>query len=242
MPPNPNEAILDLREFANSRELPIPDYLEQLYWWAYVRPNAVRVFDRKWLINAILFGNYGRLRDVALNELGETIQGKTLQVACVYGDLTACLRQRMAPAALLDVVDILPVQLENLQRKLPADRRVALRRGDASSLPSAEAQYDQVLLFFLLHEMPEDVRRATLGEAMRVLKPGGKLVIIDYHRPVRFHPLRPLMSQVFRHLEPYAFDIWDHEIAHFIPSAIKPATILKQSFFGGLYQKLVLTR
>ena len=242
MPPNPSEAILDLREFANSRELPIPGYLEQLYWWAYVRPNAVRVFDRKWLINAILFGNYGRLRDAALNELGETIQGKTLQIACVYGDLTARLRERMTPAAQLDVVDILPVQLENLRIKLPTDGRVALLRGDASALASADARYDQVLLFFLLHEMPEDVRRATLGEAMRVLKPGGKLVIVDYHRPVRLHPLRPLMNQVFRHLEPYASDLWDHEIAHFIPVGNQPSTTLKQSFFGGLYQKLVLTR
>ena len=68
------------------------------------------------------------------------------------------------------------------------------------------------------------------------------LVIVDYHRPVRLHPLRPLMRQVFRHLEPYAFDLWNHEIAHFIPSGIEPATILKRSFFGGLYQKLVLTR
>ena len=242
MPPIPIEATLDLREFAISRELPIPGYLEQVYWWAYVHPNAVRLFERNWLVNAILFGNHGRLRDAALDELGGTIEGKTLQVACVYGNLTSRLRERMAPGALLDVVDILPVQLENLRSKLPADPRVALLRGDASSLAGADAHYDQVLLFFLLHEMPEDVRRATLGEAMRVLKPGGKLVIVDYHRPVRLHPLRPLMSQVFRHLEPYAFDLWNHEIAHFIPSGIEPATALKRSFFGGLYQKLVLTR
>ena len=242
MPPSPLETTLDLREFALARELRIPVYLEQVYWWAYVHPNAVRLFERKWLVNAILFGNYGRLRDAALNELGDTIQGKTLQVACAYGNLTPRLRERMAPTALLDVVDIVPVQLENLRGKLPADGRVALLLGDAASLASADAHYDHVLLFFLLHEMPHAVRRATLGEAMRVLKPGGKLVIVDYHRPLRLHPLRPLMNQVFRHLEPFAFDLWDHEIAHFIPAGIEPAATRKQTFFGGLYQKLVLTR
>ncbi|HMC16406.1 MAG TPA: rhodoquinone biosynthesis methyltransferase RquA [Albitalea sp.] len=239
----PMEATFDGPELAATPPtLPIPRYLEQLYWWAYVHPNAVNLFEREWLVNAILFGNYGRLRDAALAALGETICGKTLQVACVYGNLTPRLRERMADDAQLDVVDILPVQLDNLGKKLPPDRRIALRQSDASSLASADAHYDQVLLFFLLHEMPESVRRATLSEAMRVLKPGGKLVIVDYHRPARFHPLRPLMHQVFKHLEPYAFDLWAHDVEHFMPAAAVPATFEKRTFFGGLYQKLVLTR
>ena len=90
------------------------------------------------------------------------------------------------------MVDILPIQLKNLGKKLPVDERVALMQGDSSSLACPDASYDQVLLFFLLHEQPEQVRRATLAEAMRVVKPGGKIVIVDYHRPVRWHPLRLL--------------------------------------------------
>jgi len=221
---------------------PVPHYLEQVYWWAYVHPKAVHVFEREWLVNAILFGNYGRLRDAALEALGNPIQGRMLQVACVYGNLTPRLYERLAPDARLDVVDILPVQLGNLRRKLSADDRVALLHRDATSLGCADASYDKVLLFFLLHEMPEAVRRAALAEALRVLKPGGKLVIVDYHRPARMHPLRPLMRQVFRHLEPYAFDLWQHDIEHFLPADIVPAALQKRTFFGGLYQQLVLTR
>src|SRR5258708_6577647 len=99
---------------ATSHIRPIPRYLEQVYWWAYVHPRAVHLFEREWLVNAILFGNYGRLRDAALAELGEPVRGRTLQVACVYGNLTATLRQRLAVDARLDVVDILPIQLANL--------------------------------------------------------------------------------------------------------------------------------
>ncbi|HJV96894.1 MAG TPA: rhodoquinone biosynthesis methyltransferase RquA, partial [Albitalea sp.] len=191
-------------ELTPPRSLAIPRYLEQVYWWAYVHPKAVHVFEREWLVNLILFGNYGRLRDAALAELGDTVHGKTLQVACVYGNLTPRLRERLAPDAGLDVLDILPVQLKNLGQKLPPDERVALLHGDSSAIACPDASYDQLLLFFLLHEQPEHVRRATLSEAMRVVKPGGKIVIVDYHRPVALHPLRLLMTGVFRKLEPYA--------------------------------------
>lgn len=222
--------------------LAIPRYLEQVYWWAYVHPNAVQLFEREWLVNLILFGNYGRLRDAALAELGETVSGKTLQVACVYGNLTPRLRQRLAAEGSLDVVDILPIQLKNLAKKMPPDERVALLQGDSSSLACPDTIYDQVLLFFLLHEQPAQVRRATLAEAMRVVKPGGKIVIVDYHRPVPLHPLRLLMTGVFGRLEPYAMDLWENEIEAFLPPRTKPASIAKQTYYGGLYQKLVLIR
>jgi ubiquinone/menaquinone biosynthesis C-methylase UbiE len=222
--------------------LPIPRYLTQAYWWAYVHPNAVHLFEREWLVNTILFGNYGRLRDAALAELGHVVQGRTLQVACVYGNLTRKLQERLAPDASLDVVDVLPIQLQNLRKKLRPDERVALLHGDSSMLTCADASYDQVLLFFLLHEQPDAVRRATLDEALRVVKPGGKVVIVDYHRPARWHPMRPLMRLVFRKLEPYAMALWQHELQEFMPAGVRPAALLKRTWFGGLYQMLVLNK
>jgi len=220
----------------------VPRYLNKVYWWAYVHPNAVRVFEREWLVNLILFGNYGRLRDAALAELGATVTGNTLQVACVYGTLTPQLRQRLGPDAHLDVVDILPVQLKNLAAKLPADERVNLVQSDSSALACADASYDQVMLFFLLHEQPDHVRRKTLSEALRVVKPGGKIVIMDYHRPSRWHLLRPLLALVFRYLEPYAMALWLQELQEFIPVGTKLQSVTQQTYFGGLYQKLVLIR
>jgi ubiquinone/menaquinone biosynthesis C-methylase UbiE len=244
MAPPTIAATAPLDTLAAPRELhaPIPRYLEQVYWWAYVHPNAVQLFEREWLVNLILFGNYGRLRDAALADLGEPVTGRTLQVACVYGNLTPRLLKRLAPDASLDIVDILPIQLKNLAAKLPADERVALVHSDSSSLAAPDASYDQALLFFLLHEQPEHVRRATLSEAMRVVKPGGRIVIVDYHLPSPWHPLRLLMTGVFRKLEPYAMDLWQHEIEEFLPAGVRPASIDKRIYYGGLYQKLVLTR
>src|SRR5215813_11490127 len=93
----------------------VPHYLSAHYWWAYIHPRAVKLFERQWLVNLILWGNYSRLRDAALAEFGARLPGRTLQVGCVYGDLTAGLCARVAAGGgALDVIDVLPIQLQNL--------------------------------------------------------------------------------------------------------------------------------
>ena len=219
----------------------VPAYLHETYWWAYVHPRAVHVFERQWLVNLILWGNFAKLRDAALATLGESLPGRTLQVACVYGDFTPRLAERVDAGGSLDVVDVLPIQLANLGRKLPPAHAVNLINRDAADLGFADAAYDRVVLFFLLHEMPLDVRRRTLSEAMRVLKPGGKLVIVDYHRPSRWHPLRAVMKWILRTFEPFAMDLWNHEVAEWVALGAS-TSIAKETFYAGLYQKLVVTR
>jgi len=225
-----------------SSRVTVPAYLQKIYWWAYVHPNAVRVFEREWLVNLILFGNYSALRDAALKTLGARISGRTLQVACAYGDLTPRLRERLAENGELHVIDVLPIQLHNLKRKLPADTRVSLYQRDSAALGFCDASYDNVLVFFLLHEQPESVRRATLAEACRVLKPGGKVVIVDYHCPTSWNPLRHPLRALLKRLEPYADDMWKNEISTYLPQEAGLAIVSKETYFGGLYQKVVLTR
>ena len=222
-------------------ERSVPPYLAQTYWWAYVHPSAVRIFERQWLVNLILWGNFGKLRDAALDELGSRIHGRTLQIACVYGDLTNRLRARLTTGGGLDVVDVLRVQLENLARKLPGDPRVGLIQGDSAELDIATGGYDQALLFFLLHEQPEAVRKRTLSEALRVLKRGGKLVIVDYHRPTSTHPLYWPMVVILKTLEPFAMDLWRREVAEWLPAGAA-ARVEKRTLFGGLYQLLSVTK
>jgi ubiquinone/menaquinone biosynthesis C-methylase UbiE len=224
-----------------ARGAAVPAYLSETYWWAYVHPKAVRLFERQWLVNLILWGNFAKLRDAALAEMGDQLEGRTLQVACVYGDFTPRLAERLAPRATLDVVDVLPIQLANLRRKLMSSAAVNLVNRDAADLGLADDSYDQVVLFFLLHEMPVEVRTRTLSEAMRVLRPGGKLVIVDYHAPSRWHPLRAVMKWILRNFEPFAMDLWHNEVAAWLPKGTH-AGISKETFYGGLYQKLVVSR
>jgi ubiquinone/menaquinone biosynthesis C-methylase UbiE len=230
-------------EIAAARPGPlIPSYLKAHYWWAYIHPKAVKFFERQWLVNLILWGNYALLRDAALAEMGETLPGTTLQVACVYGDLSNCLGERAEAArGTLDVVDVLPIQLENLRRKMPARTPVRLLAMDARDLKLPDGRYDRALLFFLLHEQPQEWRERTLSEVLRVVKPGGKVVIVDYARPRWWHPLRYLFPLLLAKLEPFALDLWREEIETWLPSSLV-TNIHKRRFFGGLYQLLVTCR
>jgi ubiquinone/menaquinone biosynthesis C-methylase UbiE len=219
-----------------------PDYLQTYYWWAYIHPRAVQFFERQWLVNAILWGNYGRLRDAALTQLADASSGATLQVACAYGDLTLHLAQNTAAGGgTLDVLDVLPVQLQNLRAKLPSGTRARLFAMDSSHLQLPGCSYDQALLFFLLHEQPLDVRRGTLNEVLRVVKPGGRIVVVDYAQPRWWHPLRYLWRVVLAMLEPFALDLWRNDIATWMPVGFS-GQVQSRSFFGGLYKMTTFTR
>jgi ubiquinone/menaquinone biosynthesis C-methylase UbiE len=171
--------------------------------------------------------------------MGESLPGKTLQVACVYGDLTNCLSQRASRGGgSIDVVDVLPIQLKNLRSKLPAAAPARLLAMDAMDLKLPDATYDRALVFFLLHEQPRKWRERTLGEVLRVVKPGGKIIIVDYARPRWWHPVRYLFPILIAKLEPFALDLWREEIINWLPgSCAKRAR--KRLFFGGLYQLVV---
>lgn len=223
--------------------LKTPEYLKKIYWWAYEHPLAVKFWDRGFLINFILLGNYTRLGDAVLEEFPQPLTGTTLMNSAAYGQLIPRLQQQLGEGGRLDVIDILNVQLENIRRKLvQPDPRVALVQCNAAALNCADASYDRVLVFFLPHELPQDVRRASMAEAFRVVKPGGQVVVVEFHNPKWWHPLRMYQRLVFALFEPFATDMWRHEITHWLPQGLKYSVKKKTTYFGGLYQKLVLTR
>jgi len=70
-----------------------------------------------------------------------------------------------------------------------------------------------VLIFFLLHELPRPARERVLAEAVRVIRPGGRLVITEYaplprHWLYRVSPCRGLSTR----LEPFLADFWRHDL------------------------------
>lgn len=220
----------------------IPKYLQETYWWAYLHPKSFYFFEREWVVNLILWGNMKRLTESVLQEMSLTPQSRVLQVACVYGDFSNRVANHLGKSgSRLDIIDVAPIQIENVKEKIASHHNVGVHHQDSTSMTFPSASFDQTVVFFLLHEQPEYARRKTIEEAIRVTRPGGKVIFVDYHGPKRSNPMRYVMKPILSLLEPFAMDLWREELPEYMPASIKPEQIRSDFYFGGLYQKIVLT-
>jgi len=219
----------------------IPDYLQDTYWWAYLHPKSFWFFEREWVVNLILWGNMKKLTNAVLDAMELQLNSSVLQVACVYGDFSNRLASHLGQTqSRLSVVDVAPIQIQNIEKKLSAHDNVSVHHQDSTCMSFPDVHFDETVVFFLLHEQPEDARRKTVAEAIRVTRPGGRVIFVDYHGPRRSNPMRYVMKPILAMLEPYAMDLWREELPAYMPAGIKPAQISSRFYFGGLYQKVVV--
>ncbi len=183
-----------------------PEYLVRNYWWAYLSPAGVWFFSHHTIINLILFGQYRTILSALTGHLGSTPCKRMLQLTCAYGELTPTLTGLTEE---LHLNDAAAIQLRLARSALSRRGRTAqMARMNAEYLAYATDSFDTLIIFFLLHELPPAARRRTLEEALRVLKPEGRLLLAEYgtnrgiHPLHRFLPLRWLMER----LEPFLRD------------------------------------
>jgi SAM-dependent methyltransferase len=119
----------------------------------------------------------GRLRDQVLD--GLAAGGSVADVGCGTGTLAIALA---ASGARVIGVDGDPEVLALAQAKPGADA-VQWRKGLATALPLAGGTVDRVVMSLLLHHLDAGAKRAALAEAVRVLRPGGRLHVADWGRP-----------------------------------------------------------
>jgi len=219
----------------------IPDYLQNTYSWAYLHPRSFWFFEREWVVNLILWGNMKKLTNAVLEEMDLQPQSRVLQVACVYGDFSNRLAKHLGKSqSTLRVVDVAPIQIENVKKKLKGNNNVSVHHQDSTDLSFPDNSLDETVVFFLLHEQPEHARRKTVAEAIRVTRPGGRVIFVDYHGPKHSNPMRYVMMPILATLEPFAMDLWREELPAYMPADIKPEQISSDFYFGDLYQKVVI--
>ena len=215
----------------------IPAYLKDTYYWCYLHPRNVELLDREFVVRTILWQQHRKLQRLAFAEI---LPGhRVLQAASVYGSFAPNLAAHVGPGGRLDVVDVAEVQVRSVGRKL-ADYPNA-RVHHSNILDFQGEGYDVVCCYFLLHEVPDDYKYKIVNLLLEKVRPGGKVVFVDYHKPRWWHPLKLITSIVFDTLEPFAKRLWRTGIREF---ANEPDRFQwqQEQIFAGLFQKVVATR
>jgi ubiquinone/menaquinone biosynthesis C-methylase UbiE len=109
---------------------------------------------------------------------------RVLEVGCGTGTLLMSTA-RAHPGVQLTGLDPDPTALDRARRKADSARvPIQLDRGFSDALPYADASFDRVFSALMFHHLADaDQKLRTFREIRRVLKPGGRLHLVDFARP-----------------------------------------------------------
>lgn len=109
---------------------------------------------------------------------------KILDIACGTGDFSIAIAEHANQLTEIEGIDISEGMLEVMRTKLARrglDGRVSARLGDSESLPYPDNSFDRVTIAFGIRNFEH--REKALEEILRVLKPCGRLVILELSIP-----------------------------------------------------------
>jgi len=138
-----------------------------------------RIYDL--LIRILTRGREQQYREDLL-DLADVAPGHcVLDIGCGTGTQAIATHRRAQPGGSVVGVDVSENMLAIARRKVRrAGVDIAFHHADAARLPFEDARFDVVTVTTVMHMIPPSRRRLCLGEASRVLKSGGRLLLIDY--------------------------------------------------------------
>ena len=146
--------------------------------------HAAATYDL--LVWLVTFGRERAFRERMLRlahlQPGESV----LDVGCGTGSLAIAAKRQVGPAGSvcgLDASAEMIARAETKARKAGVD--VGFKNAFAQSLPFPDAKFGVVLTTIMLHHLPKKARGQLAGEIRRVLKPGGRVLAIDFGRTSR---------------------------------------------------------
>jgi demethylmenaquinone methyltransferase/2-methoxy-6-polyprenyl-1,4-benzoquinol methylase len=181
------------------------------------------------LLNHLLSGGMDRRWRVrAIEALALPPGTRVLDLCTGTGDLAIAATRLIAPVSVVGVDfsgEMLRLALAKL-RDLRLSTAIRLIRADAARLPLPDASCDAATIGFGIRNVADPER--ALAELARVLRPGGRLAILEFGQP-RIPGIRTLYSWYFRYLLPLvgravskhssAYSYLPASVGHFPPPA-----------------------
>jgi ubiquinone/menaquinone biosynthesis C-methylase UbiE len=114
--------------------------------------------------------------DLARLQPGETV----LDVGCGTGTLALVAKERIGKTGCVSGVEPSVRMIAYARRKAKrAGLSIDFQLGVIEELAFPEQSFDVVLCIWMIHHVPDDLKRRGLAEMARVLRPGGRLLVVD---------------------------------------------------------------
>lgn len=107
-----------------------------------------------------------------------------LDVGCGTGSLAIAAKRHVGTAGRVHGIDVSPEMLARAERKArKAGSDIIFKKAAAQALPFPDGQFDAVLSTVMFHHLPHKARQQCAQEMKRVLKPGGRVLVVDFAAP-----------------------------------------------------------
>jgi len=159
-------------------------YLQNFHYQTdgYLSADSAALYDTQ--VEVLFTGAADAMRRQALVPIAAALAGKRagdlrlVDVACGTGRLLGFVKQNW-PRLPVTGLDLSRAYLAAARRHLAEWPQVDLRQGAAEAMPLPDASADLLTCVYLFHELPAKIRAAAARDFARVLKPGGRLVLVD---------------------------------------------------------------
>ena len=106
---------------------------------------------------------------------------RVLDVGCGTGSLAILAKRHVGATGEVVGIDASPAMVARARSKTAkAGIDVSFKNGVAEALPFPDAQFDAVLSTMMLHHLPRKARQECAREIRRVLRPGGRVLVLDF--------------------------------------------------------------
>lgn len=141
-------------------------------------PAIAKHYDR--IMNTISFGKYQRFIVRAIRDMNIVEGDSVLDLGCGTGKNAALMTEYIGAGGNITGVDLSPVMESQFLERHRQDQRITFSRQRIDVPFDLGKKYDKVLISFVIHGFPHEVRERILENAYNHLKPGGKLMILDF--------------------------------------------------------------